>query len=417
MVAFLMRTPLIVRLGLALSGIILSAFLCETILNKLNFPAEEFSGISYPPFYKQRIRNLEYEYMLETNRRGLRYRDIDEKSTHADYRVFVVGDSFTEGVGVDADCRFTDLLEKRIESGGATVQFINGGISGSGPDKYYRLFQNIGLEYKPNALLICVYMNDVANTREMMDSVTLDSRFDRRGLYRVCHGLWPRFYTLLSVVKSNIEYRNRNRKNGYFERVTEAAAIRDISDEVVDAWKERLPMKLVRAVEQRRFNGAILSYGLLYPDYWKESIDISSARAERKYGVMIHIFDNLIDLCDRQNIETAVVLIPSRFLYDSSSYDARNVWIIGGTHVDKRWLTMTTEIQERLRFWADSRGLPFIDLTPAFRDAVGSGDRLCWELDGHWTNVGHEVAADAIYSWIVEQSVFPVFRDTISASR
>ena len=62
-------------------------------------------------------------------------------------------------------------------------------------------------------------------------------------------------------------------------------------------------------------------------------------------------------------------------------------------------------------FEASSEGIPFLDLTPVFREAMKSNESMNWELDGHWNNSGHQVAANAIASWFVDRQVFSFMKD------
>ncbi len=152
--------------------------------------------------------------------------------------------------------------------------------------------------------------------------------------------------------------------------------------------------------------GAILSYGLLYPEYWSDSIDISSPVAENRWSAMASVLSEILDHAMENELETAVVLIPSPFQYDPEQHSTTNPWIISGSEIREEWLSEEAEIQKRMGLWAVSEGVPFLDLTPVFREAVKSAGKLNYELDGHWNHRGHQVASKAIASWLTQQQVF-----------
>jgi lysophospholipase L1-like esterase len=116
--------------------------------------------------------------------------------------VFVSGDSLTEGVGVDESERFTALLEDQFASSAADVLFINGGLGGTGPLQYGRLFLEVGLKYNIDALLICVFVNDVANTPEEISQNPFASNYSRPIIKRTAYYIWPHIYTRLAEIQS-----------------------------------------------------------------------------------------------------------------------------------------------------------------------------------------------------------------------
>lgn len=392
--------------GLIIGSIVIALFLGEFCLVLLDFPSEVPKRFSHPVNYEEVRKTIEFEYVFKTNSRGLRYREIPIAKSPYTYRVFVSGDSFTEGVGVIDSMRFTNRLEDHFQSSDRRVEFINGGLSGTGPKPYGRLFLKVGLEYKPDALLICLFVNDVANTSEKIHSNPFSVDYSRSGVKRVAHILWPRVYTQLKLFKAQLEYNSQTKTTDFIKIVSERAQKQNIPQARINRWKETLPQKLVNAVNQGLFNGTILSKGLFYPEYWRDSIDISSKRAKNKWKSMTNILTELIDRAKKNGVETAVVLIPSPFQYDSKQHNKNNPWIITGTEIRKEWLSDKTKIQTKVKLWAESTRVPFLDLTPVFREAIKSRKNLVWKLDGHWNPRGHQVAANAIASWIEREKIF-----------
>lgn len=116
----------------------------------------------------------------------------------------------------------------------------------------------------------------------------------------------------------------------------------------------------------------------------------------------------MLEIANRNHLETGVVLIPAPFQFDPRMHDSRHPWALAGTEIEKRWLTTDTGIQRKMRLWATTNGVPFLDLTPIFRKEAQS-KVLNYELDGHWNSSGHTVAAHAITSWLQTENVFSFF--------
>ena len=214
---------------------------------------------------------------------------------------------------------------------------------------------------------------------------------------------YDKFMKLLYLQRT---YRRKTKATDFILTVSEQARKKNISQSQINKWKESLPHELVIAINQGTFTGSILSYGLLYPEYWSDSIDLSNTRAKKKWKNMTRILTIILDQSKQRGVETAVVLIPSPFQYDPKINNETNPWVVAGSEIRKEWLSEGTEIQRKMRLWSLSEGVSFLDLTPVFREAIKSNRNLNWELDGHWNHLGHQVAANAIASWLDDQQVF-----------
>ncbi len=70
----------------------------------------------------------------------------------------VLGDSYTFGVGVDHEMTFVSLIEEALDH---RYRFVNGGVSGYGPEQYRRVLEYL-LEqgYQPELLVIAVFLGN-----------------------------------------------------------------------------------------------------------------------------------------------------------------------------------------------------------------------------------------------------------------
>jgi lysophospholipase L1-like esterase len=393
------------NLVVALVSVVAALYLCELVLKLRGAPARLAPQTSHPANYHEVRDKLEFRFDFRTNSKGLRYSEIPLEKPRGTRRVFVVGDSFTEGWGVEASERFTDLLERRFADAPDRTVFINGGLSGGGVVQYGRLFFDKGVKYHPDALLICLFANDLAGTP---DTAGDGARRAESGspLSRLFGVLWPRIDTSIEAARARRDYRKRTTTADFVGDVTKEAVRRGIPGRRIDAWRESLPPELVEAINADRFNVSVLSRGLLYPEYWSDSIDLASATAQVKWSNMTQVLSEMVELARKRDIEVAIVFIPAPVLYDPRTHAPSDPWVRTGTIVNRRWLEEDTRIQEKLRAWSEAAGIPLLDLTPIFRDAVRTNGRLNYELDGHWTPEGHAVAAEGIAEWLSTGKVF-----------
>jgi lysophospholipase L1-like esterase len=399
------RRILATNLIVALVSVVAALYLCEWVLKLRGAPVKLSPQTSHPANYHEVRDRLEFRFDFQTNSQGLRYPEIPLEKPRGSRRVFVVGDSFTEGWGVEASERFTDLLERKYGAADGRVLFINGGLSGGGVVDYGRIAFDKGVKYHPDAIMVCLFANDLAGTP---DTGGEGEKRPAAGFSvdRLFHTLWPRIDTSIAAIRARRNYEKRTTTTDFVGDVTNEAVRRGIPGRRIAAWRETLPQDLVDAVNAGRFNASVLSRGLLYPEYWTDSIDLSTTTSQVKWTNMTQVLSDMVDLARKRGIEIAIVFIPAPVLYDPRTHEPSDPWVRTGTVVKKRWLDEETRIQKKLGSWCTAAQVPFLDLTPVFREAVRTNDHLNYKLDGHWTNAGHAVAADAIERWLSAGKVY-----------
>ena len=396
-----------INILLACFSSLLALFLIEGVLALFGFPAEQPVRAAHPPNYIEDREFIEFRYRFATNSMGLRYRELPREKPAGAYRVVVLGDSYTEGLGVEAAERFTNRLEQRFTGAGETMAFINGGLSGTAPVYYARLLKHVGLQYSPDAILVCIFANDVGNTSEDFAASSIDPPArPRSGAKGLVGRVWPRIYTVLALLKEQYNYRKRTQTSDFVNAVTVRAQQQGITDARIDAWIDSLPKQVVDAINANRFGFGVLAYGLLYPEFWSDSIDLGTPRSERKWQNLLRSLEAIVSLAEPRKIEIAMVFLPAHFQYDPTTHRSDNIAVRTGTIVRRHWLSGQSEVELRLQRWAEQRSIPFHSVTNAFRAATASGARLDYELDGHWTPDGHAVAAQAIELWLTTEDVF-----------
>ncbi|RLT10225.1 MAG: SGNH/GDSL hydrolase family protein [Planctomycetota bacterium] len=403
------------RFMMAVSTAILTTFVVDRMLGTFGFPPEIPEVVSHPSQMQQQRDQLEFRYLFQTNDFGLRDRNIPLMKAAGRRRVFVAGDSFTEGDGVESSERFTELLQVSFQDDGKDIDFINGGLSGAGPLEYGNLFVKVGLLFQPDALLICFFVNDVSNTAEQLfrTPFMLDPPRARSKPRRILHRLWPRINTQVELLQSDAEQSKRTQTDDFLGSIAAVARARGVNEGAIQEWILSVPSELGAAVNEGRFNGAVLSQGLLNPSYWTDSLDINTPSAKRRWTTVCRILSELVHRCRHSGVEVAIVLLPTQFQYDPESHTDQNPWVVTGCHIRREWLIQETEIQKQLAEWATSGGVPILDLTETFRDAARNSVRLHWSFDGHWNAFGQQTAARAIDLWLRTNEVFK----TITAPR
>ena len=129
------------EISLCLVSLVLSLFAGDQVMGLLGYPSAREIQVAHPANFYERRDNLEFEHDFRTNSQGLRYYDIPLEKPEEETRVLVLGDSFVEGLGVEARETFHAHLESFFsQQVQGTVRFINAGLAGQGPIEYWRLY-------------------------------------------------------------------------------------------------------------------------------------------------------------------------------------------------------------------------------------------------------------------------------------
>lgn len=114
---------------------------------------------------KSNARIVSWGSELRTNALGFR----DDKANipakqPGEFRIVVLGDSFTVSAGVNYDEIYTSVLEKRLKQSYPRVRVINLAVGGYNPIQYDLVLQEVGFGLQPDLLVVAVFpFNDLNN--------------------------------------------------------------------------------------------------------------------------------------------------------------------------------------------------------------------------------------------------------------
>jgi len=397
-----MRLTAAAKIALVAGVGVAASFLGDRALGALGFAADWAPPADHGPNHDEVRHNVEFNYAFRTNSQGIRYRELPlAKTSPAEYRTLVLGDSYAEGFGVDESKTFANRLEQTLSNSSRQAEFINCGLTGTGPLQYGRVFLDVGLRYHPDGVLIVLHANDVSDTDsrsyEMVNRGIwfIPPDAERSPARRAAHALWPHAYLMGRGMLAQYQRRHPGNAVASLENL---AKTKGVSQERIAVWQKSLPPDLAKLIGTDEFSWWILGLGLVNQAYWTDSLDIDTESARARWNAMDGVLTELVNQARGRNLPVAVVFAPIAFQYDPEYGD---LWRQVGVHVRREWLSEETELERRLQQWAGDRGVPLLNLTPRFRQAVRDGRRgLNFRLDPHWTEAGHALAADAIATWL-----------------
>ena len=252
-----------------------------------------------------------------------------------------VGDSFTFGLGVEAEEAWPELLSRL-----AGRNFANLGVVNYGPPQYTRVLQRYGPPLRPNIVLYSLYLdNDLGDAYYF-------ARWQRKGgLYK------PFFYGTSRFLARHLRLYQLLASPWSEARVMRAAADRNA------------PILQVRT---QPVEGLTIAW---------EAVQQAILSAHR--------------LADEAGAEMVVLLVPSK----AQTYRSR-VKIQG---LIQAHLSVLDEYSRRVVQLCQGQGIRCLDLTPRFQERDLAGEQLYFHIDGHWNATGHRLAARTIYDYLVSE--------------
>jgi lysophospholipase L1-like esterase len=375
----------------------------DRVLALVGFPEEK---TRHPSNYSIKIRNPEFVYELRTNSQGLRYRELPLRKPESQFRMLVLGDSFTEGFGVEMHEAYPAVLERLVNANDFDAAFINAGVSTFSVGGYRRLLFDLSLDYEQNGVLIGVYANDL---------VDVGGEETRR--WEMLHRLWPRTYTvfeeLYRYIRLSLDLRPPSRSLDF---VLEEARKKGVSEERISTWLEFLKQEtLVRFEDALLVAPDYYRRALIDPDYFVNAKDIRTESAEANWVRMVGELEAMVEYCRLNRLWVGLVYLPSYMQYDR---DAVRFWQRAGLNIPDGWLTGETELAKRLSEWALAGKVPFLSLTATFQSAPKKSPyQYNWPADGHWNAAGHELAGSTIYQWLSETGVLARAKKPVQSAK
>ncbi len=299
-------------------------------------------GVKHIPDSRGFITCSEYDMDLVINSRGLRDREHPLEKPPGTRRILCLGDSFTCGHGVAREETFAEVLERSLASAGdpaETWEVLNAGVGGTGTAHQLAYYRTEGHRYSPDVVVLCISPND------FWDNVT-------SGLY-VLEGE--------SLAKRTA-------------RRTSAADIQRIS--------RRIPGLQSFLARSHLLNTVRHKFAMLHQQTLSARSVKGQDRAElerRTRELMRRLVRSLRTACEADGAALVAMIVPP--LLDK------------GKGVDR--MADVVEFLER-------EGFPTVDLRPSFASAAERGKITNYRGDGHWTPLGHELAARHLRETLVQ---------------
>lgn len=329
-------------------------------------------GWDKPPGANGWLHRPEYSVRLEVNAKGLRGPDRPYEKPAGVHRTLLVGDSFTEGYTVAEEKTVRAVLEQELRRRGHQAEVINGGTMGYSTDQELLFYRAEGHRYHPDLVVVMLCTNDVYfNTTGEQGKPW----FDLDGGRLVLHG---------SPV--------RPPKRGPWQRGPEARV------SPPRGWRESVALRLLAertSSGNPRLHRALARLGLVERSKPQpipmEMTPLGTLHPEVKkmWAVTTALLQAFKAEVEAAGGRFAVLYIPDRYELSEDVWElTRQQYGLGKRFAPDRF-------HERVKRLCAELEIALIDPHDAFREAERA-DPAYFPKDGHWNEVGHQIAAQAI---------------------
>lgn len=320
------------------------------------------------------LHRSEYSVHLEFNSHGMRGPERSYQKPAGVTRTLLLGDSYTEGYTVPEPDSVRAVLERELTGSGCSRhEVFNGGPIGYSTDQEYFFYLDEGRRFSPDVTVVLFCWNDLYfNTTGAQGKPYFDVDGDSL------------------VLRNSPVPRPRD---GGWQRSPEPRRPR------LEPWRGSMALRLLSERTARGNFGLhrlLARLGLVEPakakqpvppDLWPTEIG-HDAEVEDMWRTTGAILRALKRDVEKDGGRLALLYIPERHELTERDWNltlqayqgARRTWRRG-------------RVLARLRELCQREQIPLLDPSPALAQAQASWRPAYFPEDGHWTEVGHAVAA------------------------
>ncbi|MBI1879929.1 MAG: hypothetical protein HYR94_17195 [Chloroflexi bacterium] len=426
---------LLARLATIILGILLGILLLELGLHLI--PAKMWKGLvsKSPARYAlfQTDKNIgwvhtpnaeadwegygEFKVKVKINSLGLRDYERTYQKPAGTFRILLLGDSLTEGAQVDLKHTFPVELQTCLdERASQPIEVVNGGVTAYGPGEQLLFFAHEGVKYQPNLVLVAVYLpNDIKDMHRKIDSNMIkafggyyfyfaDGRLHKRwiewaeppGEIPLLERLLRRYSALYFIFQSPES-----------QVLREIDKIIELRSPVSSSPQPELQTSESSGLPSYADDGAIIIFAKNFPDN-----PLVSPAVKNLWRLLKATFQELQAEVTSHQAKLSVVLIPGAFQIHQEIYN-QEVAKLNHQYDDL--------LENGLGFWdidapnkamrqfMAEQAIPTLDLLPGFQAyAQAHADLLYFREDTHFNEKGHQLAAQLMCNWLVDQKLVPL---------
>jgi hypothetical protein len=319
------------------------------------------------PSARGRHKTPEFDVAYVINSLGLRDREISREKPAGTSRILMLGDSFTEGNGVDQKETFSSRLQAMLDQAGfgKRWQVINAGVGSYSPLLEYLYLKNGGLDLQPDLVILNFDLSDFYDDIQYTQLAEFDANGDPvavRAEPEREKGSWP-----VEILVGFKDFLKRHTRTYNFVR-------------------RRIGGYVEAARHKQNFSGDIRfdKYAMLR--------EVGEPQDDRAATLSYRYLSKIRDLLQARGVDLWVTVYPYGLQVSAREWaGGRRFW---GFETGKLY---STRPQGFVELFCRANHLTVINMCDDFREISRTVYPLYYETDGHWLPAGHELVAKLLY--------------------
>ncbi len=319
----------------------------------------------------------------EISAQGFRDRVFQAKESN-EYRVLLLGDSYTMGHAVEASQTIPAHLERLLEaSASVPVSVANGGVNGAGPLQALGMLRERGLALQPDAVLLQLFLyNDFDDCLMTVDKAQ--------------HSFYSPFRRQVEILQNQsffpfwLERQLRNKSAVYWQLA--------LKTQLETAWVSDFLTSFRLFAEPRKITQTPLTPHV--PPYLDINREHWYPELHEGLELLTHYVEQIQALCHENDIAFAVYCIPH---HDEVSTE-RWRWSVEAARSGlsfERYKAI-----QRVGTALEAKGVSVVSVLDALGAYETQIDRIYYLYDGHLTPFGNRVVAEVLYAYLHDTHVF-----------
>ena len=292
-----------------------------------------------------------------------------------DADIVSVGDSFTAGTYVKSADTFSSKLAEYTNK-----KVVNLGIGSKGPPTYNRMLE-VGTRYKPEIVLYAMFANDF--------------------LYNNQNSKNEKNIILSRSLSTNNCYKTQKLDHEWFKhKLSYIDIVNNLRKKFTNLFITFQIYKLIKQPSQKLEHITYVFknnyFAFAGKKYWDDIISFDNKDVKEGLNINLKLIEQAYNFTVNSGIKLVVILIPTKEMVYGEILKDTNV-------IDKIYAKSHRSTYDYFMSKLKEMDIPYLNLIENLKKHSIKGDKLYFSIDGHFNELGHDIAAKTINTFLDEK--------------